>query len=139
MIAEHPLPWLAPLLNGVEHANFFDPRATEYSKAATRGVPHRAVAEGAENQAVLVPDPGQMAGQTEFGGGAGLGRLVGHEFDAGQQPLGSNVAHQRVARQGCELAPEIGAHLLTVGEERSEEHTSELQSLMRTSYAVFCL
>src|SRR3546814_7647846 len=26
-----------------------------------------------------------------------------------------------------------------VTEERSEEHTSELQSLMRTSYAVFCL
>src|SRR3546814_8249400 len=25
------------------------------------------------------------------------------------------------------------------GPERSEEHTSELQSLMRTSYAVFCL
>jgi ribonucleoside-diphosphate reductase beta chain len=31
------LPWLAPLLNGVEHANFFEQRATEYSKAATRG------------------------------------------------------------------------------------------------------
>src|SRR3546814_9871386 len=29
---------------------------------------------------------------------------------------------------------EVGAF-----EERSEEHTSELQSLMRTSYAVFCL
>src|SRR3546814_6034562 len=28
---------------------------------------------------------------------------------------------------------------LRVGEERSEEHTSELQSLMRISYAVFCL
>src|SRR3546814_1057515 len=26
-----------------------------------------------------------------------------------------------------------------VGRHRSEEHTSELQSLMRTSYAVFCL
>src|SRR3546814_4527630 len=26
-----------------------------------------------------------------------------------------------------------------VGESRSEEHTSELQSLMRISYAVFCL
>src|SRR3546814_7073982 len=26
-----------------------------------------------------------------------------------------------------------------VADERSEEHTSELQSLMRTSYAVFCL
>src|SRR3546814_8826007 len=31
--------------------------------------------------------------------------------------------------------------LLTAGpdDERSEEHTSELQSLMRTSYAAFCL
>src|SRR3546814_3926117 len=28
---------------------------------------------------------------------------------------------------------------LDVGEARSEEHTSELQSLMRISYAVFCL
>jgi len=37
MIDEHPLPWLTPLLNGVEHANFFETRATEYSKAATRG------------------------------------------------------------------------------------------------------
>src|SRR3546814_9484382 len=26
-----------------------------------------------------------------------------------------------------------------LGSDRSEEHTSELQSLMRTSYAVFCL
>src|SRR3546814_8927351 len=30
-------------------------------------------------------------------------------------------------------------HRDQVGQERSEEHTSELQSLMRTSYAVFCL
>jgi ribonucleoside-diphosphate reductase beta chain len=37
MIEEHPLPWLAPLLNGVEHANFFETRATEYSKGATKG------------------------------------------------------------------------------------------------------
>ena len=37
MIEEHPLPWLAPMLNGVEHANFFETRATEYSKAATKG------------------------------------------------------------------------------------------------------
>jgi Ribonucleotide reductase, all-alpha domain len=32
-----PLPWLVEILNGVEHANFFEQRATEYSKAATRG------------------------------------------------------------------------------------------------------
>src|SRR3546814_10254339 len=29
--------------------------------------------------------------------------------------------------------------LVAVHADRSEEHTSELQSLMRTSYAVFCL
>src|SRR3546814_10124440 len=33
---------------------------------------------------------------------------------------------------------DINDHI-NVGVERSEEHTSELQSLMRTSYAVFCL
>ena len=36
-VTEHPLPWLSPLLNGVEHANFFEARATEYSKGATKG------------------------------------------------------------------------------------------------------
>src|SRR3546814_3723732 len=30
-------------------------------------------------------------------------------------------------------------HPRTLGGQRSEEHTSELQSLMRISYAVFCL
>lgn len=33
----HPLPWLVEILNGVEHANFFEQRATEYSKAASQG------------------------------------------------------------------------------------------------------
>ncbi len=36
-IKEHPLPWLTEILNGVEHANFFEARATEYSKGATQG------------------------------------------------------------------------------------------------------
>lgn len=36
----HPLPWLSAMLNGVEHANFFEARATEYSKAATKGEWH---------------------------------------------------------------------------------------------------
>ena len=36
-IKEHPLPWLREILNGVEHANFFEARATEYSKVATKG------------------------------------------------------------------------------------------------------
>ena len=37
---ENPLPWLQSLLSGVEHANFFEARATEYSKAATQGPWH---------------------------------------------------------------------------------------------------
>ena len=36
-VTEHPIPWLTSILNGVEHANFFEARATEYSKAATKG------------------------------------------------------------------------------------------------------
>jgi len=34
---QNPLPWMDAMLNGVEHANFFENRATEYSRAATRG------------------------------------------------------------------------------------------------------
>ena len=34
---KNPLPWLEEMLNGVEHTNFFENRATEYSRAATQG------------------------------------------------------------------------------------------------------
>src|SRR3546814_10537416 len=37
----------------------------------------------------------------------------------------------------ADLGQQHQAHVCIL--ERSEEHTSELQSLMRTSYAVFCL
>jgi len=36
-VKSHPIPWLVEILNGVEHANFFEQRATEYSKGASRG------------------------------------------------------------------------------------------------------
>jgi ribonucleoside-diphosphate reductase beta chain len=36
-VAKNPLPWLDEMLNAVEHANFFENRATEYSKASTTG------------------------------------------------------------------------------------------------------
>src|SRR3546814_2976102 len=50
-------------------------------------------------------------------------------------------------RAVCERAHAVGHrignhshnHLMPLGMSRSEEHTSELQSLMRISYAVFCL
>ncbi len=36
-VDKNPLPWLDEMLNAVEHANFFENRSTEYSKASTRG------------------------------------------------------------------------------------------------------
>jgi ribonucleoside-diphosphate reductase beta chain len=47
-VKENPLPWLQVLLSGVEHANFFEARATEYSKAATTGQWHGAEGVWAE-------------------------------------------------------------------------------------------
>src|SRR3546814_3646850 len=41
--------------------------------------------------------------------------------------------------ESAAAVPRIVEKLAMMGIERSEEHTSELQSLMRTSYAVFCL
>src|SRR3546814_1376728 len=57
----------------------------------------------------------------DFSGGAGgiLGQLVGPSLYRGFGPVGGN--------------------LFLLALLRSEEHTSELQSLMRISYAVFCL
>jgi ribonucleoside-diphosphate reductase beta chain len=36
-VKKNPLTWLDNMLNGVEHMNFFEGRATEYSKASTQG------------------------------------------------------------------------------------------------------
>src|SRR3546814_8070629 len=45
------------------------------------------------------------------------------------------------ARPGDRCGEIVRGYVAAAGQEigRSEEHTSELQSLMRTSYAVFCL
>ena len=36
-VQKNPLPWMDIIMNGAEHTNFFENRATEYSKAATQG------------------------------------------------------------------------------------------------------
>src|SRR3546814_6912417 len=60
-----------------------------------------------------------------------------------QRGLEPSLRHQfgdPVRRQDRHVARIGRAHAFEcVGVERSEEHTSELQSLMRISYAVFCL
>src|SRR3546814_7574906 len=66
---------------------------------------------------------------------------VGHHFEI----LGAQPAFEPPRRILPDAREERGQrqpdrrHRLPEGRGRSEEHTSELQSLMRISYAVFCL
>src|SRR3546814_8496924 len=67
-------------------------------------------------------------------------------FRSGRDPSGPAVGSLPVAlcerdRSACGEQQRASARPVTddKGAPRSEEHTSELQSLMRISYAVFCL
>src|SRR3546814_4219317 len=53
------------------------------------------------------------------------------------RPRACRANGQRVAQR--DIDHPARAHALVIAGFRSEEHTSELQSLMRISYAVFCL
>src|SRR3546814_5068145 len=57
--------------------------------------------------------------------------------DAGQER--EVVAHEVIGAGVADAPVERGRGAEVGEEQRSEEHTSELQSLMRISYAVFCL
>src|SRR3546814_3580112 len=63
-----------------------------------------------------------------FGGSAGQGRF--------SEAAGRSVA---IDKFGRDYSLNMGALTGSIRGQRSEEHTSELQSLMRISYAVFCL
>src|SRR3546814_2195774 len=76
------------------------------------------------------------------------GLTAAHDVVA--ERAGAHVLEQLLRQQRLELLRGLadrrlvtiartGAHALELAEVRSEEHTSELQSLMRISYAVFCL
>src|SRR3546814_16850676 len=58
--------------------------------------------------------------------------------DFGRQEVAPHVRRSRRGAADRDDRHEAGEHDRLVFE-RSEEHTSELQSLMRISYAVFCL
>src|SRR3546814_4079448 len=66
--------------------------------------------------------------------------------DPGEQPIGERDERDEGEHHRAHRNRQLDAGLRAlcrrhddVGGLRSEEHTSELQSLMRTSYAVFCL
>src|SRR3546814_3604028 len=81
------------------------------------------------------------------------GNLDGDGFVAGLKSRGHELTGKRVLMVGaggagkaiahavaCECPAELVVSNRSMGRaHRSEEHTSELQSLMRISYAVFCL
>src|SRR3546814_8516127 len=53
---------------------------------------------------------------------------------------GSACFPGQLARNACQISPHACPVLVTgCAAGRSEEHTSDIQSLMRISYAVFCL
>src|SRR3546814_3114293 len=83
-------------------------------------------------------EPGQEEGREEKTGEDAEGKARGEEGEE-SRPLSRLFLVPRIegAANVSESAWAPGADAL--GANRSEEHTSELQSLMRTSYAVFCL
>src|SRR3546814_4203109 len=99
----------------------------------------------AEGHAVLdlaAPDPRQrqLAGMRHVVALKDLDQRVAPGFAA--EPFQGRRRLRRLVAQRLHQAEDAVAALGGAEEDRhdrSEEHTSELQSLMRTSYAVFCL
>src|SRR3546814_20467494 len=56
----------------------------------------------------------------------------------GDAPIAARRSIVLLMAAACAIAPARGSAAVDA-DQRSEEHTSELQSLMRISYAVFCL
>src|SRR3546814_1677491 len=79
-------------------------------------------------------------GEVEFGVGQDDGRRLSAEFQRDARQIVGRGADDGAAGRGRSGKGDlVDARMACQGGPRSEEHTSELQSLMRISYAVFCL
>src|SRR3546814_5576026 len=93
------------------------------------------VEAAAIEQLVFEEDDGIFGADRGFQQPLGIGGVIGRDHD--------QAGDARIP--GCEILAVLradarrGAVRTTEHDRRSEEHTSELQSLMRISYAVFCL
>src|SRR3546814_2307515 len=89
----------------------------------------------------LLPEPERSAGNQRLYGAKALDRLafIRHARDLGfpLEAIRDLLSLSDRPDQSCAAADIIATEQLATV--RSEEHTSELQSLMRISYAVFCL
>src|SRR3546814_10592504 len=79
---------------------------------------------------------GIVEGRAIVGRHAHAARRLGDRDAAVREVAVLEQRAQRLPRRATEI---LEADHLHRGAQRSEEHTSELQSLMRISYAVFCL
>src|SRR3546814_9392162 len=80
-------------------------------------------------------DAGMLSSDTSFQSD-GSEKLSSDELTSGDEITPAHVAAAAPVVGLAELKKVLATELST---DRSEEHTSELQSLMRISYAVFCL
>src|SRR3546814_6392271 len=98
--------------------------------AAIKQSIHDAIREGRLKPGDRVPSEADLVGQFD------VSRMTANRALRELQSAGILV---RRAGSGSFLAePKPNGHMIEI-RNRSEEHTSELQSLMRISYAVFCL
>src|SRR3546814_9310707 len=71
---------------------------------------------------------------------AGVAGIAGAAMLTGQlSPTPKGVSEKLRASVDSSSSVDPAARVISVPAMRSDEHTSELQSLMRISYAVFCL
>src|SRR3546814_10240434 len=99
----------------------FDPREGEGEMGVVMLLGELGIGEQGDRLA-LIEAPGAGGRDLSIGIAAGQASVIGCQ----------QVAALRFGNERDELLPFVGEH-------RSEEHTSELQTLMRIAYAVFCL
>src|SRR3546814_6941512 len=93
-----------------------------------------------ENVADPTPAPDQVVIKVARCGICGSDLTFTDPDSPAHYPVGSALGGCQLALLGLiGLDLSIDRLTLPIDERRSEEHTSELQSLMRISYAVFCL
>src|SRR3546814_1068281 len=121
------------------------PRSTRTDTLFPYTTLFRSVGSGGPQPLHLIPgQSGRLASGQRLIEGLSLGLIVVEVivFHGGEGGLelrdcaGRRGSHLHPVPGGLELAGAAGDVLVHL---RSEEHTSELQSLMRISYAVFCL
>src|SRR3546814_3863222 len=100
----------------------------------------RSIVIGREQRTFPAPDMPQIAfGRSVIYYGSGAVNRNVMRFIESQGRWQGRQAQKSRKRAGRQQDPEERRRIEKAAVERSEEHTSELQSLMRNSYAGFCL